>query len=510
VAIGVIIGGGALAGMWSGKAGPSQFALVGPNCGIQLGGPPAFCETFNQPAGTGNRSGDLNGNIWGVSRLVGASNFGDSNSNPWAKTDLNLCGQIVNVLAPQDVRICNGQLREAVNDHDQVVILAMYPKQPLDWAGRTGTVAFDVSNDTQGAHAAWPEFWITDAPNPAPFAFGDNWVGTGKHSFGLRLMSSQGAFCQGAPWPGGKWTVDSGTITRNYVQSSASITVNDCVTRPQGPNGGLNHVEVRVNVNTIEVWATDAGTTTPLKKIATVNNANLSFTRGLVWIDDVHYDAAKSGGQQTTHTFAWDNVAFDGPFTYQDRSFDVLDRLLNNGNGTYSLGWQIPRTLNTLPIPSSDLSNAASAKIMWNFWSTSAPTGGFDVSVNGHAHHFAWPFPDAQGFTWRTIYFDLPLSDLVSGANTIAFGNTSPAYLVSNINIVLVNVAGAGGGTPSPTQVTTSTPTSTAVAPTSTPAPVTPTPTATSVSPTPTPAPVCREAYFEGDVLKMGAVIPCP
>ena len=42
------------------------------------------------------------------------------------------------------------------------------PKQPFDWNGRTGTVSFDVTNDASTQHGAWPEFWITDQPIPAP------------------------------------------------------------------------------------------------------------------------------------------------------------------------------------------------------------------------------------------------------------------------------------------------------------------------------------------------------
>lgn len=43
------------------------------DCGLPN---PAFCETFDSPDGNGNRSGDLNGTLWGVSRQLGAVNFG--------------------------------------------------------------------------------------------------------------------------------------------------------------------------------------------------------------------------------------------------------------------------------------------------------------------------------------------------------------------------------------------------------------------------------------------------
>ena len=66
-----------------------------------------------------------------------------------------------------------------------------------------------------------------------------------------------------------------------------------------------------------------------LRHIAVVTNANLSLTRGLIWLEDVHYNADKArdgpGPSQEQHTFVWDNVAFDGPFTYRDFSYDALD-----------------------------------------------------------------------------------------------------------------------------------------------------------------------------------------
>ena len=45
----------------------------------------------------------------------------------------------------------------------------MYVKQPFNFAGRTGTISFDVSNDTEGTHSTWPELWVTDTPKPTPF-----------------------------------------------------------------------------------------------------------------------------------------------------------------------------------------------------------------------------------------------------------------------------------------------------------------------------------------------------
>ncbi len=286
----------------------------------------AFCDTFDAPAGTGNRSGDLNGNLWGVSRTTGNTNGPVGLLDGWSPTTLQTCGGPSVVQPPRDVIICNGQLREATNDHQTVTALAMYPKQPFDFAGRTGTISFDVSNDTHGSHAAWPELWVTDAPVPAPFTHGVDWIALPRHGFGIRFYSStepgQGATFANCPNDNNaRWAVTHGSVvvSRNWVLDdpdfggTTHVTQLGCVIAPTGPNGGLNHVEVRVSQNTIEIYATDAGTTAPLRLIGRVDNANLSFTRGLVWLEDVHYNASKAACCQTEHTFAWDNFGFDGP-----------------------------------------------------------------------------------------------------------------------------------------------------------------------------------------------------
>jgi hypothetical protein len=140
-------------------------------CKLQLGGTPAFCETFDSAAGTGNRSGQLNGTIWGVSRWTGDMNFGSNYKVPWVPSKLAGCNGPQTARADSDIIICNGQLRQSTNDNASgsyeagtVTALTMYPKQPFNFAGRTGTISFDVSNDTQGTHGAWPELWVTSTP----------------------------------------------------------------------------------------------------------------------------------------------------------------------------------------------------------------------------------------------------------------------------------------------------------------------------------------------------------
>lgn len=453
------------------------------NCGIVLGTAPIFCEPFDVVnAGIPSRTGDLDPNVWGVSRITGA-NFVVGQYNGWTATiPIQLCdGTVPNVAPPRDVQICNGQLREATDDNPSgvfdngtVLALAMYPKQPFDFAGRTGTVAFDLSNDSLGTHGAWPEFWVTDLPIPAPFGM-HFFNSIPANGFGIRMgaAASPGdpGVCQNNNnFDKHRWTVDSAVVVRNYVWEDANfqgyppgtvsnppltLTLLDCVIAPDlgaGPGAGaaaLNHVEFRINTGTIEVWAADAGvvaTAANMRKIATITNANLSFTRGLVWMEDVHYNADKGGlPSQRAHTFAWDNVAFDGPFTYRDFSYDALDAgVVNTAMNTVDLGkfsnagqgstWNVDR------MPANPQGTAA--RVLFNFNNVFQPIPtAINVTVNGHAHSMAWPYPDQTQNTWRTLAITIPLTDLVAGTNVVTIGSDQP-QVTSNVNIVLVDVPG--------------------------------------------------------------------
>jgi hypothetical protein len=447
---------------------------------MQLGGTSVFCETFdNKNSGIASRTGDLDPNVWGVSRTSGYVNFGQSQWNQWNATTIQKCdGTTPTVLAPNDVIICNGQLREASNDNNSgifddgsVTTLAMYPKQPFDFAGRTGTVSFDTSNDSTGNHSAWPEFWMSDLPVPAPFNHFDSWQALPANGFGVRFAAvapvGQFGLCpNGNNINFSRWTVDSAVVVRNYVMEDVNyqgvdfgtasnpplkLNILDCVISSSGP-GNMNHVELRVNQNEIDVYATDAGVAASpatLRKIASITNANLTLTRGLIWLEDVHYNADKGTNSffpvsERQHTFSWDNVAFDGSFTYRDFSYDALDNTAPGPNGSLSLAkfsqanqtssWSVAN------IPANP--QASAARVLFNFSNELSPVPTtLNVIVNGHAHSVAWPYPDSLTNTWRTFAVTIPLTDLVAGTNVVQLGSNEP-QATSNVNIVLVDVPG--------------------------------------------------------------------
>lgn len=458
------------------------------SCGMQLGGTPIFCDTFSESnPGTPSRTGSLDPNVWGVSRISQYINFGQQQYNIFPSVNAQTCngtttytipgGTIPNtglVAADNDVMVCQGQLREAVNDNmtlvldaGRVTVLAMYPKQPFDFAGRTGTVSFDVSNDQHIGHAAWPEFWITDLPIPAPFThFAGPFLSFPQNGFGLRLsgggqMNDQGSCPTNANIGVNRWTVESAVIVNNWVGDdtlsgthTAVLTILDCAINSPDNSGIMNHVEIRVSQTQIDVYGTDAGTTTPLKHLAVISNINLGLTRGLVWMNHAQYNADKDfvdGADhlptQREHTFRWDNLAFDGPFTFRDFSYDALDDLTPytaNGavTGTVTLGKfsdvNMTASWNVLGMPASP--NPAAVRVLFNFFHEVAPLT-LNVIVNGHSHSVAWPYPDTLNPNYRTLAVTIPVTDLVTGTNVVQIG-ADQQLVTSSVNIVLANVPG--------------------------------------------------------------------
>lgn len=459
-------------------------------CGMQLGSTaPIFCDTFStQNSGTPSRTGALDPNVWGVSRATGFINLGQSWYNPWTvATQMQNCsGATITVQPPGDILICNGVLREATNDNPSgvfdnggVTVLAMYPKQPFDFAGRTGTISFDVSNDSHGNHSVWPELWMTDAPVPAPFNHFDSWQALPQNGFGISFAAAvipgQVGECPNSNnLASSRWTVDRAVVIRNYVMEDIDlgtqatfgtpsnpplkVVQTDCVISPADGSGVMNHIEVRVNQTELDVYATDAGvapTPTSLRKIAVITNANLSFTRGLVWLEDAHYNADKENlalgtPSQRNHTFFWDNLAFDGPFPGRDFAYDALDALQPTPGYTstmINLGKEanagLTTSWNVLGLPANR--QATAVKVLFNFTNEFSPTSNtLNVIVNGHAHPTPWPYPDKLTNTWRTFAVTIPITDLVTGTNVVQIGSDQP-IIVANVDIVL---AGVPGGVP--------------------------------------------------------------
>lgn len=421
---------------------PTVTTPIGTGGGCQFGTADrplsvAFCETFDAPKGNGSRTGDLDPVLWGVSR-IGMINPG-SELNDIAQFQLTGCGTTALSFAPSDVRICNGQLFESVNDGGAVASLHTYPKQPFDWAGRTGTVVFDVSGDSDGSHGAWPEFVITDKPVPGTRA---DISASPPNLFAYNQIGFTLDGCDAGP--GGSTGVGRVFMARDGVYSEPAVTQVGCISK--GSHRALNHIEVRVSKNRIEVWGTDAGGSA-LRRLAYADNLDLKFTKGLVWMDDVHYNARKAVepcecGTQWNHTFVWDNLGFDGPKTYRDLGFDVPEpdvagaRALT-GELTRRTGFQVGTGPTTLQVPGVRRDQAPTgAYLVLNSYSFARTIP--SISINGNAY-IDTPYPaGAEAYYWQSVAIPIPVNQVRDGNNTVAFKSTDGSTVVSNISIILV------------------------------------------------------------------------
>ncbi|MEO6157341.1 MAG: hypothetical protein ABIQ39_06890, partial [Ilumatobacteraceae bacterium] len=218
-----------------------------------------------------------------------------------------------------------------------------------------------------------------------------------------------------------------------------------CVAK--GFNSALNHFEVRLNQRRVEVWGSDPGSTY-LRLLAFADNADLTLTRGVVWLEDVHYNACKFDSQ-CDHTFTWDNLAFDGPKPYRDLTFDVQDALVpvpdaqsTAGGGVVQLGYHVGSDPLSLEVPGVyQLQTPSKALVMFNWFPYDAEVP--SVSVNNQPwHDTAWPF-DPETYAWRTIAVQVPLDEIHPGTNTLHFkiGGATGETVISNVNIALIAAA---------------------------------------------------------------------
>jgi hypothetical protein len=393
----------------------------------------AFCETFDQPAPVLTRSGQLDQTLWGVSRLNTFVNPSQGLLNNYYPTSIIGCGLTAKVMAPNDVRICNGRVYESANDMEGQTTVALYPKQPMDFTGRTGTVSFDVNLDSQGPHAAWPEFWITDKPIPAPSDGRASNYSYARHQFGVTFGLGCGVGYSG---------VDRVSIVRNYKLEHITFANplpyveghGQCF-KSESATGRLNHVEIRMSATNAEVWVREPGATR-MRLVASAT-LDMPLTKGLIWLVDAHYNANKFD-TQGDHTFAWDNVAFDGPKTYRDLGFDVPDahtpaRVPN----VSQLGYNVEQKPVAFTIPGVYRKQPPTGALMvFNYFvcvNNIVPS----FRVNGGPWHDT-PSPYTDQCGWRSIDVSVPVSEIRDGANAVEFKAATGWAVLTNISLILV------------------------------------------------------------------------
>jgi hypothetical protein len=337
-------------------------------------------------------------------------------------------------------------LNEALDDQGAPLYQAFRIRQPFDFGGRTGIIAFDLDGQGRlpGGHGYWFDVFIAEEPVPAPSSGTAEAAPYVRAGVGIEFAGGGLGLC---PADGASNTVSSFFTEQGYqvthqVQRNPTEAPLCFTTQPEV----LNHFEIHVSTTRIEVFATDAGgARSTLRRVAWVDASvvpelfPLPLTRGYVSFEHLQNGAATPQDPACTttgcpllpssHTYHWDNIGFDGPTLTTVRAYEVPNALSPPLTGTgYRLGLDglIPPGQNagavTLQLKAVDLTGARGASLtldLYGFGSTD--TVGY--CFNGCAGHTAWrsfaPPAFSQTDLMHAVQMPLQLGDLRQGDNTL-------------------------------------------------------------------------------------------
>jgi hypothetical protein len=478
-----------------GSTGSGNYPQGGPGCTLEAA---AFCETFDTPS-PGGRGGEIDDSRfsfsrWDIEGRLAASSF-TTEITEWSNPDGPpvMCGELFSdVLPPDDVRVCNGQLNEAAISGG-LPINSMMVRQPFDFSDG-GTFVFDVDakrNDGWDGHGWWLEIWVTDEPVPIPYHDAPTIASLPRNGIGFQIAPFDNAFSDLT-----RNEVAGIEVVRDYQVVFGGLgQAGDAAIRGPLPDENtfrvrdqhMNHFKVVLSPGHIEIWVTDWDhPEAPRMAIAT--DVEVPFSVGYLHFQHVHYNASKvancgcddPGGDcgpdiqacwadnpqledgdryccdafpnglfaSSTQVYRWDNIAFDGPILPMLRGYDVPDQgelreyddegvtVSSRGIG-YPLyeGTDDPRGW-SFPVESVDLRDAGRASL--DFTARVAPGVPIRYRLNGNAWHEAAARTDV-GFdpilVGHTFSLDIPLAELRDGQNVIDVEGTDDATWISNIDL---------------------------------------------------------------------------
>jgi hypothetical protein len=449
-------GGSANAGGSAGASAGGSFSMGGPGCGLDAA---AFCETFDAPSTVRGRAGDLDPTKWSASR---------------GNAQLPTGNGVVIAAGPATVPACRAGLPAQVYPSDDTIICdptdsiaskhllvavgsqnygqnSYRIRQPFDFAGRTGKIVFDAEAFLFNSLIGWISVEVTEDPTPIPgFAIGskgqtnDDGTAVPRNAFEIQFED----WCAGSMTP--HFALRLIDVLQNYQDTLFTPMMPTCITSGQGK---LNHFEIRVSQQRIEVYASPVSSDgvhfDPVQLLYGAD-VNLPFSRGYVQITthnhaSLKYSGPGSGFGAMTKLDAWlarwDNVGFDGPVVKNWREYEIPDSLVpgmhawNIMGPVMSYGYVVADTAdgpkNTFHFKGVKLDGVTGARLAMGNWYN---VGGGDplapmklqYRLNGHAWHDRSFTADeiavltnghAQGSIAQMM--DVPVTDLVEGDNTL-------------------------------------------------------------------------------------------
>lgn len=440
-----------------------------PSCGLADNA--AFCEQFDAPAEQQGRAGELDSARWTGSRAAPQLASRDNLAVGIPPGTLPPCRAELpgTVLPPQDALICDPSQAWPSNHLLVVAAAQNYGQnsyritQPFDFAGRVGKIVFDAEGYLVNSLLGWISLDITEDPISAPgFAMVDvpNDEGTQIPKNGVELQFQDN--CAGFKEPP-VMGLRMLAVYTNYVGNFITPPDHVC---PKVEQGHLNHFEVAISANKIEVYASDSsaggGEFGDLQLLASAD-VDLPFTRGYVSITTHNHATLKysENGALDAWVARWDNVGFDGPKLTGTREYEVADSLtvlpdprLENQMVT-NIGYRIADAAvgpaQALQFKDVDVAGMNSAKLSLSAWYLDQDMNKSYVlqyRFNGGDWHDR-PLNEAEGAILTggasqgqlAQVMDVPIGELVSGDNTleVVTKNAPQNYppVVSNVNLSL-------------------------------------------------------------------------
>jgi hypothetical protein len=355
------------------------------------------------------------------------------------------------------------------------------PRQPFDFAGRTGKIDFDVDAISMGG-TGYVEIELTDLPVPATTfrEFQNFEVGPiPQNGLSIKFLSPNN--CGATP-------VNT-MVYNNYVGTIITPTfdhVNGCAAVSRG---SLNHFEIQVSQTHVDVYGSDfspdKGQTFPNYKLLYSAAINLRFTRAYVHFNAKNHATVKYGFGPDA-VFYWDNLGFDGPVIPAPRAYEIPDNttkttFIPDNNTTTgrerNLGYQLLDGTTGKPAGMYDPVNKINALVFQNvktsgITSAKLTLNAFFQVTQTHTADLSWGISYRfNGGNWRTrnlttgdlasinaisgaplgilsMLINVPVTDLVQGSNTLELLplNAPMDYppVVTNIDLLL----GAPGSAP--------------------------------------------------------------
>jgi hypothetical protein len=390
-----------------------------PGCGLANA---AFCEDVTA-ASPGGRGSDLDDARWSVSRVTGE--YWSPNILNFPSTPVSACKTgVTSAIADSDILFCDaasGHLGQFVMVHSaqNYAFVSMRPRQAFDFAGRTGTIAFNVDAVTQGGLSWWTSLFVTEDPQAGANNTSQVTGEVPRNGVGVNFDDN----CNINDVS--KMRINGVFTYANYVETFVPIDGAKCVATQRGK---LNHIEVRLAQTSIEVWASDfspdGGVTFPnFQKLGSAA-INLPFSRGYV-----HYQQAERAPIKYEVSFGitqryaanyWAKLGFDGPVLPPEVAYAAPDALTPNGSGV-NLGYAVHANQSVLLSVPNVKTTAASAELAFT---VSYTWGGNATPANNVVHY------RLNGGTWRAAQTDVTAATRGQAWGGDAADNWAVAYMV--------------------------------------------------------------------------------